>query len=135
MPIEPFLGHSPLRFRAIPDSLATSHVEASECCLIHADNPLSSSKGIFVNPNVKVGYSGSAYDAMHTPNAVMSPVQIFISTWESRILRWFTTPILKDWIVHRRVKKWSEATKHKPEAEFCLVNEMQVIFERGWKHM
>lgn len=135
MPIEPFLGSSPLRFRGISDSLASKHVEASECCLIHADNPLSSSKGIFLNPNVKVGYNGSAYDAMHAPNAVMSPIQIFFSIWKSRLLRWFTTPLLKEWIVHGRVKEWSEATKNQQEAEFCLIDEMQIIFERGWKHV
>jgi hypothetical protein len=36
-------GHikAPLRFRGISDSLAKYHLEASECCLIHFDNPLT----------------------------------------------------------------------------------------------
>lgn len=44
-----------LTFRGIPDDLASLHLEGSECCLIHADNPLSHSKGVFLNPNVRVG--------------------------------------------------------------------------------
>jgi hypothetical protein len=67
MPISPFISTPPLRFRGLPDSLAASHLEASECCLIHADNPLSTSKPILLNSLVKVGYNGSAYDASPSP--------------------------------------------------------------------
>ena len=45
-----------LRFRGVPDTLAERHVEGSECCLIHADNRLSKDLGIWINPNVRVGY-------------------------------------------------------------------------------
>jgi hypothetical protein len=55
---------SPLRFRGIPDSLAATHVEASECCLIHVDNPMSAKKGVWLNPRVRVGYSVQAYESV-----------------------------------------------------------------------
>lgn len=135
MPIAPFLTNPPFRFRSIHDSLAQSHVEGSECCLIHADNPLSATSGVFLNPNVKVGYNGSVYDAVHSPDAVMSPFQIYTAVWENRLRRWFSTPWLKEWEVRKRVRKWSRQTGEEERGGHCLVNEMQVIFDRGWKHV
>ena len=62
----PFMSNPSLSFRGMPDSLALHHLEGSECCLIHVDNPLSAEYGVFVNPNVRVGYSGEAYEAVHS---------------------------------------------------------------------
>jgi hypothetical protein len=139
MPISPFLPTSnttpPLRFRAIPDSLATTHIEASECCLIHADNPLSIRKGVFLNPNVKVGYNGSSYDAVHSPDAILSPLQICRAVWKNRLLRWSTTTMFKKRVVRGRVGKWVMETKSWEKGGFCFINEMQILYERGWKHM
>jgi hypothetical protein len=135
MPTEPFLTSPPLRFRGLPDSLATAHVEASECCLIHVDNPLSMTKGVFLNPNVRVGYNGSSYDAMNSPNAISSPFRIFQSTWWSRILRLVTTPLFKEQIVRKSLGKWIAETENWEHGDFCLVNEMQVLVETEWKHM
>lgn len=136
MPADPFLGgdHA-LRFRGANDSLAKHHLEGSECCLIHADNPLSATKGIFLNPAVQVGYNMTAYNAIHSPNAVMSPLRMYARIWQSRIIRWFTTPWFKKRVVHNRVTKWEKDTSEKELGEYCLVDEMQVIFERGWKHV
>jgi hypothetical protein len=135
MPIEPFLASPPLRFRGIPDSLASSHVEASECCLIHADNPLSATKGVFLNPNVKVGYNGSSYDALHSLGATLSLFHIFRLIWWNRFMRLITTPLFKEQIVRTRLGKWIVETKSWERGDFCLVNEMQVLVETGWKHM
>lgn len=135
MPTEPFTGDQALRFRGTNGSLADHHLEGSECCLIHADNPLSATNGIFLNPAVKVGYNMSAYDAMHSTYASMSPLWMYLSIWQNRILRWSTTPWFKERVVRNRVTKWSEATNGTEPGEYCLVNEMQVIFERGWKHV
>ncbi|KAI8937463.1 hypothetical protein NX059_005184 [Plenodomus lindquistii] len=137
MPIHPFTSTPPLRFRAIPDTLASTHLEASECCLIHADNPLSPpnptspAQQIFLNPTVKVGYNGSSYTAITAPSAVLSPLAIFFAVWKNRILRWVTTPVVKDWVIDRRVKGSGESEK----GGFCLVDEMQILYERGWKHI
>ncbi|KAI9884015.1 MAG: hypothetical protein M1823_004205 [Watsoniomyces obsoletus] len=51
----------PLRFKAIPDSLAQAHLEGSECCIIHLENPLVPSRGIWLNPLVRVTYDLQAY--------------------------------------------------------------------------
>ena len=135
MPAETFLGSQSLRFRGVDDSLAKFHVEGSECCLIHADNPASATKGVFLNPSVKVGYNMTAYIAMHSTYASMSPLYMYLSMWQNRILRWTTTPWFKERLVHSKVKTWSELTQEKEPGEYCLVDEMQVIFERGWKHV
>lgn len=134
MAAEAFLGEDALRFRGTKDSLAKYHLEGSECCLIHADNPLSATKGIYLNPAVKVGYSTAAYDAMHSRYASMSLLWMYVSIWQNRILRWTTTPWFKERTVHNRVTEWSKDTRDTEPGEFCLVDEMQVIFERGWKH-
>jgi hypothetical protein len=135
MPITPFVSKNPLRFRGLSDSLAASHLEASECCLIHADNPLSTSKPILLNPNVIVGYNGSAYEAMHSPEAFMSPFYIFRATWENRLRRLFTLTWLKEWKVRQIIAMWMDHSGETELGEFCTINEMQVIYERGWKHV
>lgn len=149
MPITPFVANPPLRFRAIPDSLASTHLEASECCLIHADNPSTSSPSpshptpqIFLNLAVKVAYNGSSYHAITAPSATLSPLAIFFALWHNRVLRWITTPVFKEWEVSRRVKAWAKGSGSGGQERgsesagfFCLVDEMQVLYERGWKHM
>lgn len=95
MDATPFYDVSkPLRFRAIPDGLVESHLEGSECCLIHADSPLSPTKGVWLNPSVRVGYSGLAYDAVHG-ECGLSPYAILAGLWTNRLLRWFTTTYVK----------------------------------------
>ena len=139
MPIAPFLFTTnttpPLRFRAIPDTLATTHVEASECCLIHTNNPLSVWKGVFLNHNVKVGYNGSSYAAINSPDATLSIVQIFVSVWKNRLLRWSNTTTFKERLVRTQLRTWIAETKGLERGGFCLINEMQILYERGWKHM
>lgn len=56
----PFYQDQPLQFRGLQDSMAAHHLEASECCLIHADNVLTKMKGVWINPNVRVGYDEDA---------------------------------------------------------------------------
>ncbi|EME86352.1 glycosyltransferase family 69 protein, partial [Pseudocercospora fijiensis CIRAD86] len=85
MDSEAFYGRS-LQFRGVDDSLAEYHIEGSECCLIHADNPFSWKKGVWVNPIVRVGYSGEAYEAMH--NSGVSTFRVIYGSWMNRIWRW-----------------------------------------------
>lgn len=135
MPAKPFLGDDAIRFRGTNDSLAKHHLEGSECCLIHADNPLSATKGIFLNPAVQVGYNMTAYNDVHSSYAVMSPLRTYAQIWQNRLLRWLTTPWFKERVVRGRVAKWTEETRGEEPGEYCLINEMQVIFQRGWKHV
>ncbi|KAF2692032.1 glycosyltransferase family 69 protein [Lentithecium fluviatile CBS 122367] len=136
MPIDPFLSQSPLRFRGIPDSLGASHLEASECCLIHADNPFTRTHGVFLNPLVRVGYNSAIYDAVHSQSAELSLRHVYQGIWKNRLLRWIRTPMLKEWVVSARIRAWKKEHPGEDErAGFCLVNEMQIIFEKGWRHV
>ncbi|KAJ5612914.1 hypothetical protein N7510_006108 [Penicillium lagena] len=136
MPVGPFVSDPPLEFRGVPDNLAASHVEGSECCLVHADNPLSKKKGVYLNPKVRVGYSGPAYSAVNPAQRWLSPREIFLSGWENRFRRLFTTPRFEDWAIQRIVSKWkSQDKRHEEPGEFCLINEMQVLVWNGWAHV
>ncbi|KAK7179430.1 hypothetical protein DPSP01_011503 [Paraphaeosphaeria sporulosa] len=137
MPAQIFTGTSPIRFRGIPDSLAATHLEGSECCLIHADNPLSLTEGVFVNPAVRVGYTREAYEAMKAGERGLSSLALLYRLWENRVRRWVTvTPALKSGVVASRVRKWKEGDpKNEEPGSFCLINEMQVLRKIGWAHV
>lgn len=143
---EPFYGRAPLRFRAIPDSLADQHLEGSECCLIHADNPLSAheDKGVWLNPNVRVGYSAAVYGQVQARqgDTFPAPFTTVVGAWALRWMRW-RAPIqqyLERSLVVKRVKAWQEATPHgetlrEEPGVSCLVNEKQIMWMNGWRHL
>lgn len=127
----------PLRFRGIADDLAISHVEGSECCLIHADNPLSLTKGVWINPNVRVTYNTSLYNAVNPRNGTPLPsvLQIVTGLWKNRISRWLSVFMLRDRTVDAKVRKWSSKdVKHREPGTFCLIDEMQIMLWNGWGH-
>ncbi|KAF6827459.1 polysaccharide export protein [Colletotrichum musicola] len=143
MPAAPFLASEAsgrrLQFRAVPDSLAEGqHLEASECCLIHVDNPLSEALGVYVNPRVRVAYNGRAYEETH-PAAGESWVSAWragAGVWEARVRRWLTTDAVKEWVVRRRVRRWeAEAEGRLERGVECLINEGQVLVYNGWAHV
>lgn len=136
MPADPFVSPTKLRFRGIPDSLALQHLEGSECCLIHADNPLSKTLGVYLNPRVRVGYNLPAYEAIHPPaSSWVAAADIFLGLWTNRVKRW-TRISFEGWVVRSRVEAWQkeDMARHEP-GEFCLINEMQVLAENGWAHV
>ncbi|KAH8885117.1 polysaccharide export protein [Thozetella sp. PMI_491] len=139
----PFYAKDPLKFRGVPDTLADYHLEASECCLIHADNPLSRQpgKGVWLNPNVRVGYNTAAYSKVKG-GKFPGAIDAFVGVWINRARRvkvavqlW-----LEGWTVQSRLGIWrsqgraEEAMRTEP-GEPCLINEMQVMWENGWKHL
>jgi hypothetical protein len=139
MPSQPFYAdHHPLRFRGIPDSLAELHLEGSECCLVHQDNPLTREFGVWLNPNVLVGYNKIAYDTMKdlsVPNSVLGYMR---SIWTNRLRRWLTSDLIKRYVVKSRVSRWKNADSGTPRTENgldCIINEMQVLVHNGWKHL
>ncbi|CEJ93468.1 hypothetical protein VHEMI09054 [[Torrubiella] hemipterigena] len=135
MKAKPFTSSVKLRFRGVPDSLAKYHVEGSECCLIHADNPLSKTLGVYLNPRVRVGYNYAAYKATHPVTSWASPWKISYGIWANRISRW-TTVTFERQVIHHRVKQWMEEDAANAEpGVFCLINEMQVLVENGWAHV
>jgi hypothetical protein len=138
MDADPFYNETPpLRFRGITDSLASSHLEASECCLIHADNHLSNSKGVWLNPKIRVGYSGPAYDGVHDPDSWLTSFDILRGLWENRLRRWITTPWFKRRLVMSRLRSWTRRERGHPTegGVHCLINEMQVLIWNGWAHV
>jgi hypothetical protein len=136
MPASPFLAKSPLRFRGIPDSLAYYHLEGSECCLIHADNPLSKEKGVYLNPRVRVGYNGPAYTAVNPITNWLTAKSILQGLWVNRLRRWSITSWIKEEVVRRRVDSWKALSpKNEEPGQFCIINEMQVLRRYGWAHV
>ncbi|KAJ5982434.1 hypothetical protein N7451_012534 [Penicillium sp. IBT 35674x] len=120
LPASLFYADPPLKFRGVSDSLALAHVEGSECCLIHADNPLTKEKGVYLNPQVRVGYNPTAYSLVHPANRWVLTWQIFLSPTS-----------LKEWVIRRRVQNWEAQDEGKElyePGQFCLINEMQFIF-------
>jgi hypothetical protein len=144
MPADLFVSSSsnpkPLRFRALPDPLAAHHFEASECCLIHADNPLFAQKTVFMNPAVRVGYNHTAFDAVHA-NAPhwLSSYEIFTGLWENRIRRWISMWFWSDRGRQRHLLRSLQAVEKETgvqeKAGWCVVDEMQVLVANGWKHV
>ena len=133
---DPFTGIDAVSFRGIEDSLAQYHVEGSECCLVHADNSLTASKGVWVNPNVRVGYSPQAYETVH--NSVPWPGMraTWTGLWRNRAGRWLSSEKWRQRTVNAKLKQWSAAEQSRFEpGRNCLINEMQVLVENGWAHV
>lgn len=132
----PFYDPHRLEFRGISDELALEHVEASECCLIHADNPLSPTHGVWLNPDVRVGYTPEAYAAVHSGLVWPGIFTRVYGIWTNRLGRWLTTTVLKASTISNRLSKWAKGNPDVTEpGSFCLINEMQVIVENGWAHV
>ena len=133
---EPFYDPEPLRFRGVTDELAKQHLEGSECCLIHADNPLARVRGVWLNPAVRVGYSPEAYNAVNPSGAWPGLLASMLNIWRTRLVSWTTTGYLKKAVVDRRVARWMKEDQGRNEPGWmCLINEMQVLIENGWAHV
>lgn len=141
MPAAPFASSSPeqrLRFRAIPDSLASLHLEGSECCLIHVDNPLSQDLGVYLNPRVRVGYNPEAYAAVHPAegSSWVGVWGILRGMWVNRVLGWLSTESFTDRTVDKRLQQWeAESEANREPGRACLINEAHVLAWNGWNHV
>ncbi|KAL3454038.1 cryptococcal mannosyltransferase 1-domain-containing protein [Aspergillus insuetus] len=126
MATEAFYSTSPIQFRGVPGGLVEAHLEASECCLIHADNVLSGRRGVYLNPFVRVGYDTATNLATHPNSSWLTTWEIIESIWENRLRRWFTFPNLTRWPLRRKFSGWeSQDEHHKERGDFCLINELQ----------
>lgn len=133
---EPWTGIDKVEFRGIHDSLAAYHLEGSECCLVHADNPLTTSRGVWLNPNVRVGYNAKAYEAVHKSEPWPNTTAVVWGSWRNRIARLFTTTRLKQEFTNKKLEQWASRDKSRFEpGKVCLINEMQVLAENGWAHV
>ncbi|KAL8763450.1 MAG: hypothetical protein Q9184_000758 [Pyrenodesmia sp. 2 TL-2023] len=133
----PFYHTPPLRFRGIPDSLARYHLEGSECCLVHADNPLTSSRGVWLNPNVRVGYNPEAYDLVHQSAPWPAITDSVLGIWRNRFWRWITPTFHRKLKITGRVRNWTKKGlgEISESEKLCLINEMQVLVANGWAHV
>lgn len=141
-----------LRYRGLSDSLATLHVEASECCLIHADLVArgQAKRGIYMNPSVRVTYKRenvtsitTPYQETHTgPKGLgwITPNQYVFGIFWNRLARW-TRPAWWDMrIVWEKISQWKvEGKKIGEERDevgvYCMINEMHILMWYGWKHV
>ncbi|KAI1959832.1 hypothetical protein LOZ58_004197 [Ophidiomyces ophidiicola] len=136
-----FYNTPTLKFRGTADSLANYRLEGSECCLIHADNPLTPTKGVWLNPNVRVGYNEDAYRLVNPSAPATWPNlrERVGGIWRNRIARWTNIPrrTLENLIVKWRLRRWKAENKSGVEESgvHCLINEMQVLVSNGWAHV
>ncbi|KAH6983659.1 cryptococcal mannosyltransferase 1-domain-containing protein [Ilyonectria sp. MPI-CAGE-AT-0026] len=136
MPAASFVGENAIAFRGLDDKLAAQHLEASECCLVHTDNPSSPIRGVYLNPDVRVGYNRLAYDQVNPTGSWLTYTEIFTGQWKNRLARWFTTPWFKEWRVRSLQSAWEKQNpSRKEEGSICVINEMQVLVENGWAHV
>ncbi|KAF2861512.1 glycosyltransferase family 69 protein [Piedraia hortae CBS 480.64] len=120
-----------LQFRAIDDSLAKSHLEGSECCLIHYDNPLTGKAGVWVNPNVRVTYDAAAYGRVKGGVWPKWPWNIVAGIWKNRFNRWCSRGHRDEKrVIAKRLAQWQGK---EPGAD-CLIDEMHIMLWNGWGH-
>ncbi|KAK8189939.1 cryptococcal mannosyltransferase 1-domain-containing protein, partial [Phyllosticta capitalensis] len=126
-----------LRFRGFDDGLAKEHVEGSECCLIHADNPYSRAHGVFVNTAVRVAYNKDAYEAVNPENGPwVSSWDILKGMWKNRSMRLLKfAGDRKELAVKARVKHWEKISGKDEPGDYCAIDEMQVLRMDGWAHV
>ncbi|KAF4547889.1 Hypothetical protein D9617_34g040690 [Elsinoe fawcettii] len=134
---------SALRFRGVSDPLSQLHLEASESCLIHADNPLSERNGVFLNPRVRVAYSADVYAKIHTGRHGGARVPLSARVkgrWKLRWYAWFG----KGWerALERKIRKRSRGREEevgewdvRGKGRMCVVDEQQVLRWNGWAHV
>ncbi|EXJ92066.1 hypothetical protein A1O3_00616 [Capronia epimyces CBS 606.96] len=133
-----------LRFRALPDSLASKHVEASECCLIHTDMAAMNmaGSGVYLNPAVRVGYTVEAYNSTHTDpdGTFVSSTQYVSGVWSNRIKRILAPRVTKQAKeVAKRMERWTRESKDSLEkreenGQLCIIPEQHILIWNGWKH-
>ncbi|KAJ3336912.1 hypothetical protein HDU93_001980 [Gonapodya sp. JEL0774] len=135
----PFYGPRPLVFRGVEDTLADLHLEASECCLVHTDNPLSRKRGVWLNPSVRVSYSLSVYKEVRQAR-FPSPWHSVMGAWTNRWWRWHGALVhrVERWAVAGLVRRWSAARPVGERIESgvdCIVNDVQVLWDNSWRHI
>ena len=140
----PFYDDRALSFRGIPDSLALHHLEASECCLIHADNQLTPLQGVWLNPNVRVSYNPESDRVVRAELGIWpAKTEKFIGIWSNRLARLAGSfrRYIQQYTVSKRIRLWLHEVEQDTRTEFpgdwahCLINEMQVLVQNGWKHL
>jgi hypothetical protein len=136
-----------LRFRALPDSLASKHLEASECCLIHTDMVSMpggiGNNGIYLNPSVRVGYTINAYNLTHVgpEETFVSATQYVTGVWLNRLKRNLIAKVSKTMKgVEKKLQRWKKEgenslEKREENGGLCIIDEQHILIWNGWKHV
>lgn len=138
-----------LRFRGLPDSLAVMGLEASECCLIHADliARKQAQKGIFINPAARSGYERAAWDLTHLPpdDNFVSLYQYISGVYYMRLARWKIDGVSSSAgqnmrRIYEKIAGWADTGKALGETreevgDYCAIEEMHILIWNGWKHV
>ena len=112
--------------------LSQYHVEASECCIKHYNNPLFSCHGVWINFAVRVVYSAAAYNAVSGSENRPTKAELRWGVWWSRWFWCFRDPesLLK---TRYRTRQWR---KHNLEIEepgvACVSDLAMVLTENRW---
>lgn len=141
-------GRGRLGYRGAEDGLAQRHIEGSECCFVHADlekylGTTGKREGIWVNPNVRVGFNEEAYKSANPKGGGWPGAgDRVLGTWKNRLVRWFRHSWRRESAdkVVARIEQWIAEGKESGEereevGDYCLVDETQVLFEAGWMHV
>lgn len=134
-----------LRFRALSDSLASKHLEASECCLIHTDMTSMdlAGKGIYMNPVVRVGYTMAAYNLTHCgpDRTFISATQYATGVWANRLKRTLFRRVTKQTLaVAKKIERWKKEgetslERRDEDGQLCIIDEQHILIWNGWKHV
>jgi hypothetical protein len=136
-----------LQFRGLSDSLASKHLEASECCLIHTDMASMpggvGSKGIYLNPAVRVGYTVNAYNLTHSgpDEDFVSATQYVTGVWLNRLKRNVMGKVSKTRReVEQKMNRWKKEganslEKREETGGVCVIDEQHILIWNGWKHV
>lgn len=144
--MDPSAFYEGLRFRGLPDSLASKHLEASECCLIHTDMNVThpgSSNSIYINPAVRVGYTIAAYNETHSgrEEQFVSATQYVQGVWLNRLRRNILpreSKSMKE--VAAKMARWlkegaNSLEKREESGALCIIPEQHILIWNGWKHV
>jgi hypothetical protein len=145
----PFYADPPLRFRSVPDDLAHRHIEASERCLVHADNPLSAAQGVWLNPRVHVAPGGRYHAVQSRPDAAAAVHRhpgwagALAGAWANRVVRWrggAQAVLGAEAHVRSQFQSWLNETATATDTDRisglpCLTDDMEVLGRDGWTHI
>ncbi|KAF2847800.1 glycosyltransferase family 69 protein [Plenodomus tracheiphilus IPT5] len=112
MDAQAFYGHNALEFRGVHDDVASLHLEASECCPIHADNPVTQKTSVWLNPNVRVGYNAHAYETVNRDRAWSPLYRRIQGRWKLRLmsLTTFLRHSVEEWRLNSKLRRWRKAS-------------------------
>ncbi|OHE93611.1 hypothetical protein CORC01_11110 [Colletotrichum orchidophilum] len=102
---------------------------------------LGREKGVWLNPNVRVGYNVPVYEQMKAERFPTAWAAL-VGSWANRYLRVRNSVQLafEKRMMDEMLKRWSDETpsgelRRREPGEMCLNNEMQILWKNKWKHI